>query len=147
METPKNTHAASAKDRIVDGCRRLASQQAAGQCFTVSEIGRACGVTDRAITFIERRAQYRFAKRLHQLCPNLVEEMFRGRPIKEIFGALNPDPYCTGKPAVRPRTAKQPAPRKDKGTMSLTKLSRELGRRTSHRQWKTKGAPTLGEAA
>jgi hypothetical protein len=139
-QSPLTAHAApkskrGKNDQIVSGCRKLAAAQAPGQCFTVSEIGRACGVCDRSITFIERRARYNFLKRLAALCPEVVDELdlFKGRPLKEIFLVVKADPYRTGNPPVRPKTASKSKTKSE--APAMYKVARELDRQGSHKRW------------
>lgn len=143
MNAPNTTQKTDGrkKSSIDDGLRRLQARQAPGQSFTPSEIARECDVTNRAITFIERRAMFNFTKRLHAAAPKLFEEILEGRPIKELFNGLNSNPYKTGKPNVRPKIAKAKAPsNRIPGVPSMTEVVEIVDRRNTMARWGTKKA-------
>ncbi len=137
-ETQKNQDGAPSKrgknDQIVAGCRSLAARQKPGQCFTPSEIGRACGVSDRAITFIERKAMYNFAKRFHGLDGKTLTELFQNRPMTEVFGDLKKNTGNTGRPAKRIAQVKKKTP---KPSVPMMAVVRELETRAADRNWRS----------
>lgn len=94
--------------RILAGLRRL-SPHGPGQGLTSTEIARGCKCHKRAIVFIERRASYNLARKLHEECPDLLEAVFPGRPIHELLGRIlsRKDPYRTGAAFVRPKREKR----------------------------------------
>lgn len=126
-------------DPIVQGCRRLAARQKPGQCFSFREIGRECGTTGRAIEFVARRAQVKFAKRLHATSPGLLEDLFKDIPFREVLQKMNPSPYVTGNP--RNKKLSDPGPKrevpKDTCGISLTKVARVLDSRNSKKHWRS----------
>jgi transcriptional regulator with XRE-family HTH domain len=119
-------------DQILEGCKRLAGSQQPGQCFSLRDIGRACGVDHGAIRLIERRASSNFARRLHRLCPDLVEEIFKDRPLREIFAGIARDPEKPVKVAERKK--KKPV-EKPICEVTMTEVVRELNHRNSDRRW------------
>jgi hypothetical protein len=131
-------------EQIVDGFRRLAARQKPGQTFSQSEIARECNVHKRSIAFLERKAQYNFAKRLHDLCPELLGEIFKDRPVTELLAGLSPDPYRTGKMsgrnsiaiAAQEREAKRRATRIQCDT-TLTEITEILEKRNTAGNWKS----------
>lgn len=89
--------------RIDAGLRRLSSRQRPGETLTPTQIARECGCRDRAIVFIERKAQLRFVSQMQKMYPGLIEQVFNGRPIHELMAQISKDPYRSGRPAVRPK--------------------------------------------
>lgn len=148
ITSPAQKQTRGKNDQIVDGFRRLAARQKPGQTFSQSEIARECNVHKRSIAFLERKAQYNFAKRLTDLCPELVADIFRDRPITELLSRLSPDPYRTGKMsgrnsiaiAAQEREAKRRAARIQCDT-TLTEITEILEKRNAKANWKSFQTP------
>lgn len=94
---------AQKSEQILAGLRRLSRSRLPGQTFTPLQIARECGCRDRSIVFLERKAQRNLARRLQALCPDLLEAVFQGRPITELLGRVQKDPYRSGRAFVRPK--------------------------------------------
>lgn len=122
------------KTSLDEGLKRLKDRQAEGQTFTLAEIARECGVDDRAITFIERRAIVKMARGLHSMNPGFFAEILGDRPITEVFDRLGRDPYRTGKPMVR-----QAKPKKkifhDECEITMTEVVKTLDHRNAVAKW------------
>ena len=132
----------SKEAQLIAGTDRLFARRKPGQCFTPSEIGRECGMHNRAITFIERQALYKFAHGLHQAAPDFFQAVLGEKEMKEVFGRLNPQVTRTGKAAVRVAKLRHFAKEKSlsgSGVMTLEEIGNELSRR--------KGLPRYGRTS
>lgn len=86
-------------ERILAGLRRLQSTQQPNQAFTPTQIAQECGCSERAITFIERKALYRLAQRLRKAAPGLFEELSPDSNVLELFTRLAVNPMKSGRPS------------------------------------------------
>lgn len=84
--------------QIDDGLERLMQSRRPGQTFSQDEIAAACGCHRRNIQFIEKRAIYKFTRRLFAVDPELVSQSLGdGVTMSDILRIHHPESSDSGK--------------------------------------------------
>ena len=96
--TPTRQNKFAAKgDQIDEALAQLMQTRKPGQTFSQDEIAQACGCHRRNIQFIEKRAIYKFTRRLLATAPQLVaESLGDGVTIEDILRIHHPSSSDSG---------------------------------------------------